>query len=156
MLISEPGVADRLLLDTHVWLWASGEAGGAARMAAAALPPIERAALDGRLFVSAASVWEIALKAERGQLLVAGDLRAWIDDQRSYPGVRVLPLDWRINIECTQLPTWIRNRDGREHRDPADRFIVATARRLNGLLLTCDEEILAYAAAGHLKAYDAR
>lgn len=43
-----------------------------------------------------------------------------------------------------------------KHGDPADRLIVATARALDCPLVTADEKILAYAAAGHLKAVDAR
>jgi PIN domain nuclease of toxin-antitoxin system len=155
MLISELADTDRLLLDTHIWVWASGESGGPTQIRAAALPAIERAARSRRLFVSSASVWEIALKAERSKALVSGDLRAWVRDQREYPGVRVLSLDSRIVVDVTLLPLWIRRRDSKEHRDPADRFLVTTARRLNGVLLTCDEEILVYAEQGHLRAYDA-
>jgi len=36
--------------------------------------------------------------------------------------------------------------------DPADRFIVATARRLDAVLLTRDAAVLEYGAAGHVKA----
>jgi PIN domain nuclease of toxin-antitoxin system len=156
MLISEPGPGDRLVMDTHVWVWASGEAGGPERLGARALQAIELAARARRLFVSAASVWEIALKAERGQAVVSGDLQAWVRDQREYPGVRVLSLNSRVAIDCTRLPLWVRARDGKEHRDPADRFIVTTARMLQGVALTCDEEILRYADEGHVRAYDAR
>jgi PIN domain nuclease of toxin-antitoxin system len=156
MLISELADADLLLLDTHVWVWASGEAGGPAQLRAAALPAIERAARSRRLFVSSASMWELALKTARGGALVSGDLRAWVRDQREYPGVRILSLDSRVAVDVALLPLWVRQRDGKEHRDPADRFLVATARRLNGVLLTCDEEILDYARQGHLRAHDAR
>jgi len=156
MLTSSLAPFDRLVMDTHVWVWVSGEAGGTARLAPALLPPIEEAARDRRLFVSAASVWEVALKAERGQALITGDLDRWVRDQRQYPGVRVLSLDSRTAMDCTRLPPWFRARDGHEHRDPNDRFIVATARRLNAVLLTCDEEILHYASQGHVRAYDAR
>lgn len=156
MLISDLSEVDRLVLDTHVWVWASGEAGGPSRLKAASLPAIERAARSRRLFVSAASVWEIALKAERGQALVSGELHSWVRDQREYPGVRVLSMDTRVTIDCTRLPRWIRTRDGKEHRDPGDRFIVSTARRINGILITCDEEVIEYATRGHVRAYDAR
>ncbi len=96
------------------------------------------------------------MKAERGQALISGDLHAWVRDQRSHPGVRIVPIGPRLAVDCTTLPRWMRQRDGREHRDRCDRFIVTTARRRNGIVLTCDEEILAYAAQGHVKAYDAR
>lgn len=156
MLISDLADTDLLILDTHVWVWASGEAGGPTQLRQAALPAIERAARSRRLFVSAASVWEIALKAERGMALVSGDLHAWVRDQRKYPGVRVQSIGARIAVACTRLPPWTRRRDRQEHRDPSDRFIVSTARNLNGVLLTCDEEMLAYSEQGHVKAYDAR
>ena len=155
-LISSLAPGERIVLDTHIWVWASGEAGGPSQFTSSAHPAIEAAAQERRLFASAASVWEIALKAERGQAIVSGDLHTWVRDQRQYPGIRVLPVDPRLAIDCTRLPPWIRERDGRDHRDPGDRFIVATARRLNGILLTCDEEILTYANRGHVKAFDAR
>lgn len=156
MLTSSLTPSDRLVMDTHVWVWVSGEAGGPGRLTSAVLPPIEEAARDRRLFISAASVWEIALKAERGQALISGDLDAWVRDQRQYPGIRVLGIGARIAIDSTRLPKWLRARDGQEHRDPNDRFIVTTARRLNAVLLTCDEEILHFARQGHVRAYDTR
>jgi PIN domain nuclease of toxin-antitoxin system len=154
MRISELSEADVLVLDTHVWAWASGEAGGPEQLRPDALPSIELAARSRRLFVSAASVWEIALKYERGRVRVLGDLHRWVRDQRRYPGVRVLPIDSRLGIECTRLPRWTRKQDGGEHRDPGDRFIVASARRLNAVILTCDTEILAYSESGHVQAFD--
>lgn len=156
MLTSSLTPSDRLVMDTHVWVWVSGEAGGPGRLDPAVLPPIEDAARDRRLFISAASVWEIALKAERGQALISGDLDAWVRDQRRYPGVRVLAIGPQVAIDSTRLPKWLRARDGQEHRDPNDRFIVTAARRLNAVLLTCDEEILHFARQGHVRAYDAR
>jgi PIN domain nuclease of toxin-antitoxin system len=51
MLISELADSDHLLLDTHVWVWASGEAGGPAQFRAEALPALEGAARSRRLFV---------------------------------------------------------------------------------------------------------
>lgn len=156
MLISDLKDAHRLVADTHIWVWASGEAGGQERIRSDALPIIESAAVRRLLYASAVSVWEIALKAERGQALIAGHLPEWVRDQMQHPGVRVLPIDSRLSIASTALPRWIRRRDGREHRDPADRFIVATARRLNAVLVTCDEEVLDYAERGHVNAFDAR
>lgn len=156
MLISNLSTTDLLVMDTHVWVWVSGEAGGPSQIDPAALPAIEDAARDRRLFVCAASVWEIALKTERGQAMVSGNLRSWVQDQQEHPGVRVLSIDSRLAIESTHLPRWLRKRDGQEHRDPNDRFIVTTARRLNAVLLTCDEEIIEYAGQGHLKVFDSR
>lgn len=156
MLISDLAARDRLVMDTNVWVWVSGESGGPGQVRADVLRAIEDAARSRRLFASSMSVWEIALKAERGKVLVSGDLRSWVRDQQQFPGVRVLPVDTRLSIDCTQLPLWIRRNDKKEHRDLADRFIVTTTRRLNGVLVTCDEEILEYARQGHVAACDAR
>lgn len=155
MVISDLGVHDRLILGTHVWVWASGEAGGTAELEGATLRAIEQAARSRRLFASAACISEIALKSERGLALVSGDLHAWVREQCRYPGVRVVSIGKRLAVDCTRLPTWTRQRDGLEHRDPSDRFLVTTARRLNAVLLTRDAEILAYARQGHVKAFAA-
>lgn len=140
-------------MDTHIWVWASNGSGGFRKAAARA---IESAAAERRLFVSAASIWEIALKARKGVLLLSGDLRAWLRDQRRYPGVRVAPIGGNLALESTSLPEWIRKSDKRPHKDPADRFIVAQARRKNAVLITCDELMIDYARKGHVKVFDAR
>jgi PIN domain nuclease of toxin-antitoxin system len=155
MLISDLSTADRLVMDTHVWLWAAGEADGEGLLKKTALQAIEAAARARSLFVSAASVWEIALKAQTGWTLVSGDLNTWVRDQQAYPGVDVIPIGSRLAIDSTLLPPWIRKNDAKEHRDPNDRFIVTTARRLNAVLLTCDEQMIEYAKQGHVNAFDA-
>jgi PIN domain nuclease of toxin-antitoxin system len=156
MPISDLSGSRAVLLDTHIWVWASGNSGGPSRFAASLAPAIEAAAIQRRLFVSVASVWEIALKAQRGTLLLSGDLRAWIREQRSKGGVQVLPITSSIAIESTTLPLWLRRKDGKEHKDPNDRLLVATARRQGAVLVTCDELILEYAQQGHLLACDGR
>lgn len=153
MLTSDLGGPVPLLLDTHIWVWASSGSGGFKKSAAKA---IEVAAAERRLFVSAASVWEIALKVRKGDLLVSGDLRAWLRDQRRYPGVRVAPIGGSLAIEATSLPEWIRKSDKRPHKDPNDRFIVAEARRRNAVLVTCDTLMIDYARKGHVVVFDAR
>lgn len=100
-----------------------------------------------RLFVSAASVWEIGLLATRTGRTgpVIGDARAWIALAKGRIGFETLPLDEAVALEAAYLP-------GVFHRDPSDRAIVATA-RLEGLaIVTSDRRILAYADAGHVRA----
>jgi PIN domain nuclease of toxin-antitoxin system len=153
VLTSEIGGSVPILLDTHIWVWANVDP---ARFKKAAARAIEIAASQRRLFVSAASVWEIALKAQKGDLLVSGDLRTWLRDQRRYPGVRVLPMSGTLSIDATSLPEWIRKSDKKPHKDPADRFIVAEARRRNAVLLTSDSLMIDYARKGHVVVYDTR
>ncbi len=153
MLTSDLTAPVPLLLDTHIWVWASSGSGGFKKAAAKA---IEVAAAERRLFVSAASVWEIALKVQRGDILVAGDLRAWLRDQKRYPGVRVIPIGGSLALESTALPEWTRKSDRKPHKDPNDRFIVAEARRKNAVLITCDRLMIDYARKGHVVVFDAR
>lgn len=153
MLTSEIGPSVPVLLDTHIWVWASS---GAKHFKRAAGKEIEAAAEERRLFVSAASVWEIALKQQKGDLLVSGDLRSWLREQRRYPGVRVLPITGGLTIDATSLPEWIRKSDKKPHKDPNDRFIVAESRRRNAVLITCDVLMIDYARKDHVVVYDAR
>jgi PIN domain nuclease of toxin-antitoxin system len=141
-------------MDTHIWVWMA--AGDDTRVSSGTIDALEDAARTGRLMASAASVWEIALKTASGELLVGVDLHAWIAEQQETPGVRVLTITPSLAIDVTLLPQWVRRRDGKPHRDPNDRFIVATARKRGAVLATCDEVILDYADEGHLTVYDAR
>ncbi len=152
MLTSSLGPPVPLILDTHIWVWSST---GARNFKTAAASAIESAAGERRLFVSAASVWEIALKIQKGELLVSGDLRAWLRDQRRYPGVRVAPITGPLALESTTLPEWTRKSDKRPHKDPSDRFIVAEARRRNAVLITCDALMIDYARHGNVVVFDA-
>jgi PIN domain nuclease of toxin-antitoxin system len=154
MLISDPQPADSLLLDTHIWVWLSVQL-DPPKFARRLYPHIDQAAADRRLYVCAASVWEIALKIQRGIVIIPGELNVWIKEQSRASGVQVLTLNSELLIDSTRLPTWIRT-DGKEHKDPSDRFIVAAARRKNAVLITCDTAILDYARQGHLQACDAR
>ena len=154
MTISDPR-GRPILLDTHIWIWSSGSCGGTAQFAAHLASVIEEAAENRYLFVSAASIWEIALKTKKGETLIAGDLLTWVKEQSRHPGVQVLPITSSVAAGCTEIPLWVR-KDKSEHRDPADRFLVTTSRLRAAVLITCDEQILNYAKQGHVLACDAR
>jgi PIN domain nuclease of toxin-antitoxin system len=129
-------------LDTHVWIWlmlANPELTDRGRQV------INRAAASGRLRIAAISVWEAALLASRGRVVVDRPLAQWIMEAVSAPGLLIEPLLPQIAVEASSLPETF-------HRDPADRLIVATARVENATLMTRDQRILDYAARGHLTA----
>lgn len=142
-------------MDTHTWLWITTRIERSDRLSPNRKGELAQAATDLRLYASDASVWELAMKQSHGQLLAIGDLAGFLDEQSRGVGVHILPLSAEVIIASTRLPRWIR-RDGREHRDPADRFLVATARIHALTLVTADEVILAYAKQGYLRAIDAR
>ena len=131
-----------LLLDTHVWLWyAEGVTG---RLRPSSIRQLDDARRGDGLIVSAISVWEIGMHAARGRIQLKAPLTTWIDKALSVPGIRLASLDAAIAAESTQLP-------GEPQGDPADRFLIATARIMGVVLATRDERILEYARLGHLR-----
>ena len=128
-----------LVLDTHAWIWwAIGEPLDDAARAA-----IGRAASRGAVLVPAISVWEVAMLVSKGRLAMAMPVGEWCRQALALPGFSLAPLTPDVAIESCQLPGVI-------HPDPADRMIVATARVLGATLVTRDEKLLAYGAAGHV------
>ena len=138
------GVAALIVLDTHTLIWAVE---GDGRLGKSASRLIEETVQADRVAVSAITPWEIALLVERRRLRLGREVGAWIAEALALPGVALIPIEPAIAIDSVRLP-------GEFHADPADRFIVATARHLQVPLLTADRRILAYSAAGHVRAVD--
>lgn len=134
-----------IVLDTHVLIWAVD---GDARLGRTARAAVDEAGRADGIAISAITPWEIALLAEKGRLRLGCDAAVWIDAALDLPGVHVKPIEPAIAIDSVRLP-------GGFHADPADRFIVATARHCRAPLLTADGAILDYAAGGHVRAIDA-
>src|SRR5262249_44549995 len=131
---------DLLLLDTHVWLWLVA---GSADLSNEARRAIDSALAAGKLRIAAVSLWEIALLASRGRIVLGKSIGLWLDEALADPGPAIDPLSPQVAIEACSLPDAF-------HRDPADQLIVATARVTNATLMTRDRRILDYAARGHL------
>ncbi|MCX7693696.1 type II toxin-antitoxin system VapC family toxin [Tepidimonas taiwanensis] len=123
-----------IVLDTHALLWwVSGDA----RLSTATHQAIERELDRGAIVISSISLWEIAMLIERGRLALSMDLDAWLATVGEIDAVRFFPVDNDIALQSVRLP-------GDFHEDPADRFIVSTARRLAAPLVTADEKIRTY------------
>ncbi len=135
-----PNPERALLLDTHVWIWLLSDEG---EMKLSAVRALEEAARRGLVRVSAISVWEVAMLEAKGRIRLAKECLAWVDEALRAPGIALVPLTPEIAVESSRLP-------GGFHGDPADRILVATARRLGATLVTRDERILAYGKAKHL------
>jgi len=134
-----------VLLDTHAWLWFLD---GDRRLGRKSRAAIERAVTGRGATISAISLWEVALLVAKRRISIREDVGEWLRQRTSLPGVDVSPLSLEIAVESTRLP-------GDFHGDPADRFIVATARCLDRLLVTADTRVLDYARSGHLAVLDA-
>ena len=134
-----------IILDTHVLIWAVNND---PRLGPRTRQLIEAAIQADEVLVSAITPWEIALLCQKGRLSLGRDVGVWIDEALSRPGVRLAPIEPAIALGSVRLP-------GTFHADPADRFIVATARHLAAQLVTADREILNYADKGYVAAVDA-
>jgi PIN domain nuclease of toxin-antitoxin system len=125
-----------IVLDTHVLIWwVSGAAEKFSRPATDALG--QALGKEASVFVSAISAWEIAVLIQKGRLVLSMDVEEWLSHAASLPELRFLPIDRHTAVQAVRLP-------GAFHSDPADRIIVATARRLNLPLVTADERIRDY------------
>ena len=113
-----------LLLDTHTFLWWD----------AGKLPPlvVRRIQKAGAVFVSAASAWEIAIKASLGKI----DARARLAEAISEYGFLPLAISLEHGDEVRNLP--------HHHRDPFDRILVAQARTEGLILVSRDAQLRAY------------
>ena len=122
------------LLDTHAWVWWVTEDPRLSRRAAAA---IRRSVTSNGLFLSFISIWEVAKKVEKRQLLLDRPLDQWLDQAVTPEGLGLWELTRPILVESCSLPQPF-------HGDPADQIIVATARRHGALIVTKDEKIRSY------------
>jgi PIN domain nuclease of toxin-antitoxin system len=113
-----------LLLDTHAWLWF---AMGDRRLSRAARAAME--AEGATLHVSAASVWEMAIKASLRHLTLPDTVHAYVREKVD-EGYRVLPITWAEPAAVERLPF--------HHPDPFDRLLVAHAMTEGWPLVTRD------------------
>jgi PIN domain nuclease of toxin-antitoxin system len=120
----------KLLLDTHIWLWAHLEPARLARRVSSAL--VDPA---NEVWLSPISVWEFLLLAEKGRVVVKGDPREWVDEAWSRAPMHEAPLDRAVAARSRSV------RVARE--DPADRFLAATADVYDLTLVTDDRALLA-------------
>lgn len=123
----------RLLLDTHVWLWWNTEP---ERLALHVRRSIEKR--SNEVFLSAASVWEMAIKRQLGKLTLPEPVATYVVRRLASDDVMALPvsIDHAAGAETLALL----------HRDPFDRLLIVQARHEGLRLLTADDQLLAYGA----------
>ena len=90
------------------------------------------------LLFSAASGWEIAIKAGMGELAVPGELGSFLEDQLSRNAVAVLPVYLGHALRVHDLPAL--------HRDPFDRLLVSQSIYEGIPLISGDPQISRYPA----------
>jgi len=91
---------------------------------------------ENKLFFSAASAWEMAIKAALGKLTLPGNLKSFIIEQLAVNGIDPLPVELAHALHVSTLPAL--------HGDPFDRLLIAQARLENLPILTADPQIGRY------------
>ena len=119
-----------MILDTHTLLWVDRND---PKLGAMARLQIEADWRAGLLVVSAISFWEAIMLAERDRISLPTSPERWRANWLR-AGLVEIPIDGRIALQSCQLTNF--------HRDPADRFIVATALDRDLPLMTADKKIL--------------
>ncbi len=123
----------KLLLDTHALLWWLLDA---AELPASARRAIERAEA---VRVSAASIWEVAIKQRLGKLPELAIPVAELPELARRSGFVPLPVDERHAAAVASLP--------RHHRDPFDHLLIAQAQIEQLILVSRDPQFAAYGVA---------
>lgn len=119
----------RLLLDTHIWLWVLREPHKLTSF-------VHQALFDpaNDLFLSPISVWEVSVLLEKRKIQLQEDFGVWFTRTVDDLDLLEVELNWKIVHEMRFiLPN---------HRDPADRFLVATAMVYDLVLVTADSKLV--------------
>jgi PIN domain nuclease of toxin-antitoxin system len=119
----------RVLLDTHVLVWATHQS--------TRLGPGRQLVADAEArLVSAVSIWELAIKQRLGKLSVGSDVRTWTRRATTELALDHLPVTADHAAAVEHLPD--------VHRDPFDRLLVAQAVSEGAVLLTADHRLTGY------------
>ena len=120
-----------MILDTCALLWLASRD---KKLSRSALKQINQAPA---VYVSAISGFEIAIKVAKGKLQLPGQRRKnGLRELSSIMGWRFCPLELNVCIAAAQLPPI--------HEDPCDRFIIATAKMNDLVVVTADERFEDY------------
>lgn len=117
----------KILLDTHIWLWIQDDPERIGRNLRNALKNP-----DNEIFLSPISTWEALVLQSKGRISMRRDPADWV--ARNTAPFTEAPLTHAIALASQQSSLG--------HRDPADRFLVATAKILGLTLATADAKLL--------------
>jgi len=119
----------KLLLDTHIWVWSALDR---ARLSSHLTATLENP--SNELWLSPISLWEVLTLCQKQRLTLHPNPQAWIANALDAVPMREAQITCQVAQESArvQLP----------RRDPADRFLVATARVFDLTLVTADEHLL--------------
>jgi len=120
----------RLLLDTHIWLWSLGDPSRLGKNVVSALQ-----SKDNELWISPITLWEVLVLADKNRISLTAPVEDWLAQALRTVPVKEAPVTNEVALETGRFQL--------RHRDPADRFLVATARVFELTLVTADQKIIA-------------
>ena len=118
-----------LLLDTHAFIWYSEDD---SKLPEPIKLEIETA---DRVYISIASLWEIAIKLSIGKLSLRSNYES-IESSLEPAGISLLPISFADTVQVMNLPL--------HRRDPFDRVLIAQAINNSLTLVSCDAAFTAY------------
>jgi PIN domain nuclease of toxin-antitoxin system len=119
----------RLLLDTHIWLWSLTDRNRLSHRVIKELGDPEN-----ELWLSPISIWELVVLSDKRRINLDQGVDAWIIHKLSAVPLREAPVTYEVARETGKLRL--------RHRDPADRFLLATAKVFELTLVTADQNLL--------------
>lgn len=134
------------LLDTHALYWAVS---GTSRLSSKAVTLLGASQIEGSLFISPISTWEMSVASQkRFNALDFGSLtlEEWLKQAQRQILYRAISINQRIALEAASVAK------NTGHRDPADCYIIATARVRKIPVITRDAVILKIATSGYVDA----
>lgn len=119
----------KLLLDTHIWLWIHREPWKLTSQVNQALADPEN-----ELCLSPVSIWELVILLEKRRVTLREEMNAWVEKSKRELSLQDAPFSWAVaeELRFTLLG----------YRDPANRFLVATAKVYQLTLVTADERLM--------------
>ena len=119
----------KLLLDTHIWLWSFREP---TRLGRRVSRELQKA--DNELWLSSISIWEFLILCQKGRIVLKEDPHKLVTRMMEVSPLLEAPITHEVALETTRVQL--------AHQDPADRFLLATARVFDLILVTADERLL--------------
>lgn len=123
-----------ILLDTHTLVWWIK---GSSKLSSKAKEAILESFTDKSIYISSISIWEICMLVRSGELGFDMDIDEWVRKLELMPEITFVPINNTIARASIFLPKL-------NHKDPADRIIIATALSLGCPIATKDQKIHSY------------
>ena len=119
----------KLLLDTHIFLWSLLSPTKLRKQVAAELENP-----SNELWLSPITAWELIILVEKGRVILDSDPATWIRKVLIEIPFQEAPLNYEVAIQSRLIDL--------PHQDPVDRFLAATAKVYDLMLVTADERLL--------------